>query len=197
MQGPVEERKIDQQQYSGLLVSVSSFLVMLLLQSLVKNAIAASRSVCAVLRAVIGSRLLVLARVDEDDRDDVGTAPPRLRHCEQCARRGTSISDVAAVVASLGLMDDDDRRAAAMAVVDELTESKVAGEAELREAFYVFDRDGDRFVTPAELWSVMRRLAVQEGALYEDCGQMVAVQDGDGDGRVSFREFRAMMESAA
>jgi hypothetical protein len=189
MQGPVEERKIDQQQYSGLLVSVSSFLVMLLLQSLVKNAIAASRSVCAVLRAVIGSRLLVLARVD------VGTAPPRLRHCEQCARRGTSISDVAAVVASLGLMDDDDRRAAAMAVVDELTESKVAGEAELREAFYVFDRDGDRFVTPAELWSVMRRLAVPEGALYEDCGKMVAAQDGDG--RVSFREFRAMMESAA
>jgi hypothetical protein len=194
MQGPVEERKIDQQQYSGLLVSVSSFLVMLLLQSLVKNAIAASRSVCAVLRAVIGSRLLVLARVDEDD---VGTAPPRLRHCEQCARRGTSISDVAAVVASLGLMDDDDRRAAAMAVVDELTESKVAGEAELRKAFYVFDRDGDRFVTPAELWSVMRRLAVQEGARFEDCGKMVAAQDGDGDDRVSFREFRAMMESAA
>ncbi|GJM97033.1 hypothetical protein PR202_ga13928 [Eleusine coracana subsp. coracana] len=142
-------------------------------------------------------------------------APPRLRHyCEQCA---SFSDDVAAVVASLGLVveSDDDGEfvsdntdechrvvracggCAAMAVVEELTESKVASEAELREAFYVFDRDEDGFVTPGELWNVMRRLGMPEGARYDDCRRMIAAHDGDGDGRISFREFRAMMENAA
>ncbi|TVU44439.1 hypothetical protein EJB05_03881, partial [Eragrostis curvula] len=85
---------------------------------------------------------------------------------------------------------------AAMAVVEELTEGKVAGEAELREAFYVFDRDEDGFVTPDELWSVMRRLGMPEGARREDCRRMIDAHDGDGDGRISFHEFRAMMENA-
>jgi hypothetical protein len=221
MQEPVDEpTAIDQQQQWGLLVSASSLLIMFVLQPLAKNAIAASRSICAVLWAVI--RWLLAP--DEDsggivDAEDVvgdhqGTAPAP-RHCEQCARRGASLSDVAAVVASLGLVVGDDAffaggadltgssqascgGCAAMAVVDDLlTESKVASEAELREAFYVFDRDEDGFVTPDELWNVMRRLGMLGGIEYGDCRRMVAAHDGDGDGRISFREFRAMMEGAA
>lgn len=216
---------IDNQQHKGLLVaSVSSFLIMLVLQPLVKNAISASRSICSLWWALVW----LLARDDsavadegvyDDDHHSGGIAgmaslPPR--HCEQCASRGTpSFSDdVAAVVGSLGLaggMESDEGvfasgidyhqvlcgGCAAMAVVEELTESKVASEAELREAFYVFDRDEDGFVTPGELWNVMRRLGMPEGARYEDCRRMIAAHDGDGDGRISFREFRAMMENAA
>jgi Ca2+-binding EF-hand superfamily protein len=80
--------------------------------------------------------------------------------------------------------------------VDDLLESKVASEAELREAFYVFDRDEDGFVGAGELWNVMRRLGMPEGAAQEDCRRMIAAHDGDGDGRISFPEFRAMMENA-
>jgi hypothetical protein len=223
MQESVDEpTAIDQQQQRGLWVSASSLLTMLVLQPLAKNAIAASRSICAVLWAA--PRWLLapdegIGIVDaEDVVDDHGGTAPAPRHCGRCARRGAALSDVAAVVASLGLSvrDDDDGffacgadqagssqqascgGCAAMAVVDDLlTESKVASEAELREAFYVFDRDEDGFVTPDELWSVMRRLGMLAGIEYGDCRRMVAAHDGDGDGRISFREFRAMMEGAA
>jgi Ca2+-binding EF-hand superfamily protein len=87
-----------------------------------------------------------------------------------------------------------------MEVVEEVAwESKEAGEAELREAFGVFDRDGDGYVSAAELWGVLRRLGMSEGARYEDCATMVAAaaaRHGDADGRVGFRAFRAMMENA-
>uniref|UniRef100_A0A0E0GVH6 EF-hand domain-containing protein n=1 Tax=Oryza nivara TaxID=4536 RepID=A0A0E0GVH6_ORYNI len=84
--------------------------------------------------------------------------------------------------------------------VAELAESKMAGEGELRPAGgvpRVFDRDGDGYVSAAELRSVLRRLGMEEGARHGDCVRMIAAHDGDGDGRISFQEFRAMMENAA
>lgn len=192
--------------HSGLAMSVSSFLIMLLvqIQPLVDNVASASRSIRSASRAVVR----LLARDDSVvlGADDSGVAPPRLarRHCERCARRrGASRSDVAAVVERLGLLPGggaDDAEACggceAAWAVDDLLESKVASEAELREAFYVFDRDEDGFVSPSELWNVMRRLGMPEGARPEDCRRMIAAHDADGDGRISFREFRAMMENA-
>ncbi|EEC76405.1 hypothetical protein OsI_14049 [Oryza sativa Indica Group] len=93
--------------------------------------------------------------------------------------------------------DDDEacRACEAVAAVEEMTEGKVAGDSELREAFYVFDRDEDGYVSAAELWNVLRRLGMEEGARYGDCVRMIAAYDGDGDGRISFQEFRAMMEN--
>ncbi|KAL6894325.1 hypothetical protein ACP4OV_008423 [Aristida adscensionis] len=205
---------------SGLVVSVSSVLIMLVLHPLVKNAVAASRGICAMARGAAASLLPhdggVAAAGDRGDRAiEVATAPPRRHCCQRCARDGAPSSSrwdvVVAAMARLGLAaggsaelavdggDDDDevcRGCAAMAAVEELLESKVAGEGELREAFGVFDGDGDGFVGAAELWDVMRRLGLREGAAFEDCQRMIAAFDGDGDGRVSFREFRAMMENA-
>ncbi|KAL6638122.1 hypothetical protein ACP70R_025694 [Stipagrostis hirtigluma subsp. patula] len=204
-------------QHSGLVVSVSSLLIMLVFHPLVRNAISASRSVCSMARAAAS----LLAHDDSvvvvaDDGHGVGVATPPRRHCQRCARDGAPSrwDVVAAVVASLGMvsggaeLEEEDAFAAggdedvcggcaAMTAVEELLESKVASEGELREAFYVFDRDEDGFVTAAELWNVMRRLRIAEGAAYEDCRRMIAAFDGDGDGRISFHEFRAMMENAA
>lgn len=194
-------------QHGCLIVSVSSFLIMVLiqLQPLLDNVSSASRSIRSASLAVVR----LLARDDsvvvlDDDSGGGGVAPPRQqhRHCERCAQRGASRSDVVAVMDSLRLVSgDDDAKAcggcAAMwAAVDDLLESKVASEAELREAFYVFDRDEDGFVGAGELWNVMRRLGMAEGAAQEDCRRMIAAHDADGDGRISFREFRAMMENA-
>ncbi|KAJ4761688.1 Calcium-binding EF-hand family protein [Rhynchospora pubera] len=77
---------------------------------------------------------------------------------------------------------------------NELLEDKHASLVELKEAFYVFDRDEDGFITPFELWSVLRRLGLKEGMRYEDCEEMIRVHDKDDDGRISFSEFKSMME---
>ncbi|KAG8098739.1 hypothetical protein GUJ93_ZPchr0013g37032 [Zizania palustris] len=171
---------------------------------LVKNAMT-STSILSVSRALVG----LLAHDDDDHYGGADVAEPARRQCERCAGL-LSRHDVAAVMARLGLVagdneeeDDDDEEeeqacggCEAAAAVEELRESKVAGEGELREAFYVFDRDEDGYITAAELWNVLRRLRMEEGARYGDCERMIAAHDGDGDGRVSFREFRAMMENA-
>uniref|UniRef100_J3MJH6 EF-hand domain-containing protein n=2 Tax=Oryza brachyantha TaxID=4533 RepID=J3MJH6_ORYBR len=80
------------------------------------------------------------------------------------------------------------------AAMDELLDRKTASESELKEAFYVFDRNEDGFICAAELWSVMRRLGFKEGRRYEDCMRMIHTFDEDKDGRISYLEFRRMME---
>ncbi|KAL5218707.1 hypothetical protein ABZP36_019391 [Zizania latifolia] len=190
--------------HGGLVASVSSLLIML-----VKNAILMSSSIRSVSGALVG-----LLTHDDSAVDGDVVAQPARRQCGRRSGGGARLSrlDVASVLASLGLVvgdgdeeeeeedDDDDEQACrgweAVAAVEELTGSKVAGEDELREAFYVFDRDEDGYITATELWNVLRRLGMEEGSRYGDCMRMIAAQDGDGDGRVSFREFRAMMENA-
>ncbi|KAG8061473.1 hypothetical protein GUJ93_ZPchr0003g18263 [Zizania palustris] len=192
-------------EHSSLVASVSSLLIMF-----VKNAILMSTSIRSVSGALVG----LLAHDDSAVDGDVVALQPARRQCAGRSGGGARLSrhDVAAVMASLGLVvedgdeeeeeedDDDDEQECrgweAVAAVEELTGSKVAGEDELREAFYVFDRDEDGYITATELWNVLRRLGMEKGAHYGDCVRMIAAQDGDGDGRVSFREFRAMMENA-
>lgn len=221
---PVLPSVLDLLVHGCLIVSVSSFLIMLALQPLLPGgnvATAASRGVCSASRAVLVR--LLSGRSDGDNGGGamaVAAPPPhprppprrgRSRHCcEWCA--ASSWSDVvAAVTASLRLDDENEEEdiaaaaacggCAAMAAVEDLLERKEATEQELREAFYVFDRDDDGFVGAGELWNVLRRLGMQlpDGAAAREdcCARMIAAHDADGDGRISFPEFRAMMEHAA
>lgn len=80
--------------------------------------------------------------------------------------------------------------------VDALLEEKKASLDELKEAFCVFDRNEDGFISPGELWCVMRRLGLQEGLKLEDCERMIRAFDFDGDGRISFSEFTRLLENA-
>ncbi|KAG8098738.1 hypothetical protein GUJ93_ZPchr0013g35543 [Zizania palustris] len=193
-----------------VVVSVSSLLIMLVVRPLVKSAILMSRGARSVSHALVS---LLLDRCIAEAVVAVDAHQPRRRQCERCAgRRGggedgarQSRHDVAVVMESLGLVgvEEDEEgeqtycdRCEAASAVEELTESKVAGEDELREAFYVFDRDENGYITAAELRNVLRRLGMEEGGRYGDCERMIAAHDGDGDGRVSFREFRTMMDNA-
>lgn len=63
-------------------------------------------------------------------------------------------------------------------------------EEELREAFRVFDEDGDGFISAAELKSVLTRLGLANG---EDVEQMICTVDKNSDGLVDFEEFKYMM----
>ncbi|KAL0429543.1 UNVERIFIED_CONTAM: Calcium-binding allergen Ole e 8 [Sesamum radiatum] len=64
-------------------------------------------------------------------------------------------------------------------------------EKELREAFDLYDQDHDGQISTTELHLILTRLG--ERCTVNDCTQMIRSVDSDGDGFVSFDEFRKMM----
>nr|CAD2126650.1 unnamed protein product [Meloidogyne enterolobii] len=60
-------------------------------------------------------------------------------------------------------------------------------EKELREAFQVFDKDNDGFISPFELRFVMQNLG--EDLTDFEVKEMIREADLDGDGKVNFNEF--------
>ncbi|XBI15098.1 probable calcium-binding protein CML16 [Aegilops tauschii subsp. strangulata] len=64
-------------------------------------------------------------------------------------------------------------------------------DAELRDAFDIYDINGDGRISVAELSKVLSRIG--EGCSTEDCEKMIASVDVDGDGCVGFDEFKKMM----
>ncbi|GMR33022.1 hypothetical protein PMAYCL1PPCAC_03217 [Pristionchus mayeri] len=66
-------------------------------------------------------------------------------------------------------------------------------EEEIREAFKVYDRDGNGVISAAELRLVMQDLG--EKLSEEEVNAMIAEADIDGDGQVNYEEFVMMMTS--
>ncbi|CAN0898227.1 Calmodulin-like protein 8 [Linum grandiflorum] len=64
---------------------------------------------------------------------------------------------------------------------------------ELKEAFKVFDRDQDGFISPVELREVMMDMG--ERLTEDEALHMIREADFDGDGRVNYDEFAKMMSS--
>ncbi|CAG8764332.1 16472_t:CDS:2, partial [Cetraspora pellucida] len=63
----------------------------------------------------------------------------------------------------------------------------------LREAFKVYDKDGNGFITAAELKSAME--SIGEKISYKEVEEMISHADLDGDGRINYEEFIRMMNS--
>lgn len=61
----------------------------------------------------------------------------------------------------------------------------------LREAFRVYEMEGEECITPKSLGSALARLGRPKSM--EECEAMVRWFDLNGDGVISFDEFRAMM----
>ena len=66
-------------------------------------------------------------------------------------------------------------------------------EEEIREAYRVFDKDGNGFISATELRHVMTNLG--EKLTDEEIDEMIREADLDGDGQVNYEEFVAMMTS--
>lgn len=66
-------------------------------------------------------------------------------------------------------------------------------EGELREAFAVFDGNGDGMITVEELSLVLKSLGLKEGERVEACREMIKKVDMNGDGMINFEEFKKMM----
>ncbi|CAN6186071.1 unnamed protein product [Urochloa humidicola] len=67
-------------------------------------------------------------------------------------------------------------------------------EEEMREAFKVFDVDGDGFISAAELQEVLKKLGLPEASSMANIREMICNVDRDRDGRVDFSEFKCMMQ---
>merc|ERR1719361_684847 len=68
-------------------------------------------------------------------------------------------------------------------------------EEEIKEAFKVFDKDGNGYISAAELRHVMTNLG--EKLTDEEVDEMIREADIDGDGQVNYEEFVTMMTSSA
>ncbi|EAZ31201.1 hypothetical protein OsJ_15300 [Oryza sativa Japonica Group] len=66
-------------------------------------------------------------------------------------------------------------------------------DGDMREAFRVFDANGDGYITVDELGAVLASLGLKQGRTAEECRRMIGQVDRDGDGRVDFHEFLQMM----
>jgi calmodulin len=63
-------------------------------------------------------------------------------------------------------------------------------EDELREAFRVFDKDSDGFITPQELRSLLISLGLDSSA--DVIRRMINEADRNRDGKIDYSEFRAL-----
>ncbi|XP_016310956.1 calmodulin-like protein 3 [Sinocyclocheilus anshuiensis] len=75
-----------------------------------------------------------------------------------------------------------------VAWADQLTEEQIA---EFKEAFSLFDKDGDGTITTKELGTVMRSLG--QNPTEAELQDMINEVDADGNGTIDFPEFLTMM----
>ncbi|XP_066264508.1 calmodulin-beta-like [Branchiostoma lanceolatum] len=75
----------------------------------------------------------------------------------------------------------------------EKRKEKIDASDVISEAFRVFDTNGDGFLSAEELRHVMTCLGQQ--LTDEDVEDMVRLADKDGDGKINYAEFAAMMSS--
>lgn len=66
---------------------------------------------------------------------------------------------------------------------------------EVKQAFCVFDRNGDGFISAEELQSVLSSLGFrEEPATLHECWQMISRYDQNQDGKIDFQEFVKLVD---
>lgn len=125
-----------------------------------------------------------------------------------------TVLELAALLRSLGLKPTGDQIHALLATMDsngngtiefdELVkailpdlkkEQVMVNQEKLLEVFKCFDRDGNGYISAAELARAMARMG--QPLTYRELTQMIKDADEDGDGVISFSEFANVMAKSA
>ncbi|KAL6853401.1 hypothetical protein ACP4OV_019430 [Aristida adscensionis] len=133
------------------------------------------------------------------DRDGDGRiSAAELRACmRETLGEEVTAEEAAALVASVdadgdGLLDGDEfARLVPAAAAAEDDEERSRG---LREAFGMYEMEGEGCITPTSLKRMLSRLG--EHQELHECRAMICRFDLDGDGVLSFDEFKIMMNAA-
>ncbi|XP_028753730.1 probable calcium-binding protein CML15 [Neltuma alba] len=125
-----------------------------------------------------------------------------------------TVLELAALLRSLGLKPTGDQIHALLSTMDsngngsvefdELVkailpdlknEEVIVNQEKLLEVFKCFDRDGNGYISAAELARAMARMG--QPLTYRELTQMIKDADEDGDGVISFSEFANVMAKSA
>ncbi|KAL0908471.1 hypothetical protein M5K25_022967 [Dendrobium thyrsiflorum] len=108
-----------------------------------------------------------------------------------------SREDAELVMKNMGLIGEDEQLKDLMVSeeVASMFEDKEPSLEEVKEAFAVFDENGDGFVEAGELQRVLCKLGFVREVGLDLCKEMIFLHDKDGDGRINFGDFVKLMES--
>ncbi|KAF6169018.1 hypothetical protein GIB67_038515 [Kingdonia uniflora] len=81
------------------------------------------------------------------------------------------------------------------AILPDMNEEVLINQEQLLEVFRSFDRDGNGFITAAELAGSMAKMG--HPLTYRELTEMMREADMDGDGVISFNEFASIMGKSA
>lgn len=81
------------------------------------------------------------------------------------------------------------------AILPDMNEEVFINQEQLLEVFRSFDRDGNGYITAAELAGSMAKMG--QPLTYKELTEMIKEADMDGDGVISFNEFATVMAKSA
>ncbi|KAG2706786.1 hypothetical protein I3843_05G106900 [Carya illinoinensis] len=81
------------------------------------------------------------------------------------------------------------------AILPDMSDQVLINQEQLLEVFRSFDRDGNGYITTAELAGSMARMG--HPLTYRELSEMMREADTNGDGVISFNEFTALMAKSA
>ncbi|CAK9330022.1 unnamed protein product [Citrullus colocynthis] len=81
------------------------------------------------------------------------------------------------------------------AIMPDFNEEVMVNQTQLLEVFRSFDRDGNGYITAAELAGSMAKMG--QPLTYRELTEMMKEADTDGDGVISFNEFASVMAKSA
>ncbi|XP_020579837.1 probable calcium-binding protein CML30 [Phalaenopsis equestris] len=134
-------------------------------------------------------------------RIHIEQAEPK-RHLKEAIRTEQEIlvcrEDAELVMKKMGLIGEDEKlkEFVVSEEVVSMFEEKEPSLEEVREAFAVFDENGDGFVEAGELQRVLCKFGFVREVGLDLCKVMILLHDEDGDGRIDFSEFVKLMESS-
>lgn len=123
---------------------------------------------------------------------------PRSEPTVEDAGDRLSRDEIKSVMGNLGIFCEEDSLPlfGSNEAVSKLFDEMPPCVAEVKEAFDVFDVNGDGFIDGEELQRILCVLGLKEGDGIENCRKMIRKFDENGDGRIDFEEFLKLMESA-